>query len=78
MTLSAHVSIFAAKRAAEQSVLRIHGVRALANELEVKLPTDSSRSDEDIARAAASIFSWNSSIPKNRIKIQVSHGWISL
>ncbi len=78
VTLSGHVTNFAEKRAAQQAVQRIHGVRALANELEVKLPTDSSRTDEDIARAAASIFAWNSSIPKDKVKIQVSHGWITL
>ncbi len=78
VTLSGHVSSFAEKRAAQKAVQRIHGVRALANELEIKLPTDSNRTDEDIARAAASIFTWNSSIPKNRIKIQVSHGWVTL
>ncbi len=78
VTLSGHVTTFTEKRAAEQAVLRIHGVRALANELEVKLPTDNSRADEDIARAAASIFAWNSSIPKDGIKVQVSHGWITL
>jgi osmotically-inducible protein OsmY len=78
VTLSGHVTTFAEKRSAEQAVLRIHGVRALANELELKLPSDNSRTDEDIAHAAASIFSWNSSIPKDRIKIQVSHGWVTL
>lgn len=78
VTLSGHVNNFAAKRGAEQAVLRIRGVRALANELEVKLPTDSSRTDEDIARAAASILTWNPSTPQDRIKIQVSDGWVTL
>ncbi len=78
VTLSGYVTTFAEKRAAEQAVLRIHGVRALANELEVKLPIDSGRTDEDIARAASSIFAWNSSIPKDCIQIQVSHGWVTL
>jgi osmotically-inducible protein OsmY len=78
VTLSGHVNNFAQKRTAEQAVLRIRGVRALANELEVKLPSDSSRTDEDIARAVASILTWNPSIPKDRIKVQVSDGWVTL
>lgn len=78
VTLSGHISSFVEKRAAERAVLRIRGVRALANELEVKLLSDSHRSDEDIARTAAAVLNWNPSIPKDRIKIQVSHGWITL
>jgi osmotically-inducible protein OsmY len=78
VTISGHVTTFTEKQAAEKAVLRIRGVRALANELEVKLPTDSNRTDEDIARAAVSIFTWHPSIPKDRIKIQVSHGLVTL
>ena len=78
VTLSGHVSSYAEKRAAEQAVTRIHGVRALANELDVKFPSDNRRTDEDIAQAAVSSIAWHSSIPKDRIKIQVSHGWITL
>jgi osmotically-inducible protein OsmY len=78
VTLSGHVNNFAEKRAAEQGVLRIRGVRALVNELEVKLPNDSNRTDEDIARAVASFLTWNPSIPKDRIKILVSDGWVTL
>lgn len=78
VTLSGYVNNFSQKQAAERAVLRIHGVRALANELEVKLSGDTDRSDEDIARTAASIFLWNASIPEDRIKIEVSHGWVTL
>lgn len=78
VTLSGHVANFAEKHAAEKAVMRIHGVRALANELEVKLPADSGRADEDIARAVAFALAWNSSIPKDRVKIQVSHGMVTL
>lgn len=78
VTLSGHVKTFAERHAAEQAVLRIRGVRALANELEVKLLADDKRTDEDIARTVASILDWNPSIPKGRIKIQVSDGWVKL
>ena len=78
VTLSGQVDSFREKHAAEEAVMRIHGVRALANELEVRLPADSVRRDEDIARTAASILLWNASVPKDRIKAQVSQGWITL
>jgi osmotically-inducible protein OsmY len=78
VTLSGHVANFRERRAAEQVVMRIRGVKALANEIEVKFLADGGHTDEDIARAAASILNWNSSIPKDRIKIKVTHGWITL
>lgn len=78
VTLSGHVASFGEKRAAEQVVMRIRGVKALANEIEVKFLVDDEHTDEDIARAAASVLNWNSAIPKDRIKIKVTHGWITL
>jgi osmotically-inducible protein OsmY len=78
VTLSGHVSSYPEKRAAEAAVSRIHGVRALANELDVRFPADRPRTDEDIAQAAAFALAWHPSIPKDHVKIQVSHGWITL
>jgi osmotically-inducible protein OsmY len=78
VTLSGHVDSYAQKHAAGEAVSAIRGVRAVANELEVKLPAESERSDEGIAHAVASIFSWNASIPKNRIHVQVTQGWVTL
>jgi len=53
-------------------------VRALVNDLTVKLPSDSERSDEEIAHTAAMALSWNTLLPPNTIKIQVADGWITL
>lgn len=78
VTLSGYVDSYAAKQRAEGVVMGIHGVRALANELEVRLPIDNVRKDEDIARTAASVLSWNIFIPQDRIKVQVSHGVLTL
>ena len=61
---------FAEKRIAEQAVLRIHGVRALANELEVRFLAGSEQTDEDIALKAASALLWHSLIPKDHIKFR--------
>lgn len=78
VTISGCVDSYAERHAAEQVVMRIHGVRALANELEVRLPAESERRDEDIARAIAEFFAWNAWIPQDAIKAQVSHGWVTL
>jgi len=78
VTLTGHVPSFTEKSAAEQAVLRIHGVRALANELEVRFLPGSEQTDEDIALKAASALLWHSSIPQDRIKVKVSNGFITL
>ena len=51
VTLSGHVPSYAEKYAAERAAKRVHGVKAVANELDVKLPGSSQRTDEDIAVA---------------------------
>lgn len=78
VTISGCVDSYAEKHAAEQVVMRIRGVRALTNGLEVRLPAESDRRDADIARAIAEVFIWNSRIPRDAIKTQVSQGWVTL
>src|SRR4051794_39047211 len=78
VTLSGHVSSYAEKYAAERAAKRVHGVRAVANELDVKLPGSSKRTDEDIARGAVAALKSNVSVPSERIKVTVSNGWVTL
>src|SRR5687767_14238851 len=62
VTLDGHVPSFAAKRLAETSAKRVAGVRGVANELAVKLPTSAYRDDTDIALAVADSLKWNNLI----------------
>jgi osmotically-inducible protein OsmY len=78
VTLAGFVDSFVDKWKAERVVSRIKGVKAIANDLEVKLPSTSSRPDPDIARAALDALSWNISVPQDRIKVKVEKGWITL
>lgn len=78
VTLTGHVRTYAELIAAERATARIYGVRAVANELVVKLPGDWTRDDTDIARAISNQLAWNVSIPKDAIKASVSKGWVSL
>ena len=78
ITLSGHVQRFAEKQAAQSASLRVKGVKAVADEIEVKLPFDTVRSDDDIARAAVDRLSWDSTLPKDAIKVSVQDGWITL
>ena len=78
VTLTGRVASLAQKYAAARAAARVTGVKAVANELEVGLLPADQRTDEDIARAVANALAWNTSIPPDRVKAQVSNGWVTL
>jgi osmotically-inducible protein OsmY len=78
ITLTGHVENFAQKHAAEAAVRRVKGVKAVAEEIEVRLPYETKRSDEEIAGAAIGRFEWDVSIPRDTVKVTVDKGWITL
>lgn len=78
VTLSGHVPTYAQKRAAIRAALRIEGVKGVASDLNVQLPTDSRRSDGDIAEAAVRAIEWNATLPTEHIKVKVDDGWVTL
>jgi len=78
VTLSGCVPCFPGKWAAERAVKRVLGVRAVAEEIEVRLPGSDQRNDTDLARAAENTLDWNTLVPKNRVKIIVQDGTITL
>jgi len=78
VTLTGHVSSFAEKLAAERVARRVRGVRAIAEEIEVRLPHHSKTADDEIAKRAADLLALNSSIPQGAIDITVQDGWVKL
>lgn len=78
VTLVGRVKSYLDKWRAERSATRVRGVRAVANELDIRLPSSSTRPDADIARAVADALDWNISVPKGRIKARVENGWVTL
>jgi osmotically-inducible protein OsmY len=78
VTLSGHVASYAEKVAAERAASRVLGVKAVVTELDVKLPDSDQVTDESIAQAAVDALSWNALVPKDRIHVQVSSGWVAL
>jgi osmotically-inducible protein OsmY len=78
VTLSGYVDSYWERFAAERAAGRVSGVKAVVNELEVRLPSSSERTDEDIARSAINALDWSISVPSDRIKVKVSKGWITL
>ncbi len=78
VTLTGHVESFAQKHAAEAAARRVRGVDAVAEEIEVRLPVDTRRSDEDIAAAAIDRLAWDVSIPRDAVQVTVEQGWLTL
>ena len=78
VTLAGYVDSYADKWRAERVVSKVKGVKAVVNELEVKLSSSSQRPDPEIARAAVNALQWNALVPHDRIKVVVEDGWITL
>ena len=78
VTLSGHVDSFAQKHAAQDAASRVKGVKAVAEELTVKLAFEMERDDDDIAMAALDRLSWDVSVPKDSVKVVAEKGWVTL
>jgi len=78
VTLTGTVDSFAEKWAAESAVKRLTGVKAIAMDLEVKIPGSGERTDTDIARAAESALKWDVAVPHDHIRVSVERGFLTL
>jgi osmotically-inducible protein OsmY len=78
VTLAGVVDSYPEKWAAERAAKRVAGVKALALELQVKLPGSGGRTDADIARAAENALAWDVFVPRDRIKVTVENACASL
>jgi osmotically-inducible protein OsmY len=75
VTLSGFIDSYTGKLAAERAAKRVRGVRAVANELEVRLKLE--RADDDIARDAAQALSMHHDVPET-VQAAVHHGHVTL
>jgi osmotically-inducible protein OsmY len=78
VTLTGWVDTYQKKWAAEEAAHRVRGVRAVANEIEVRLPSMAERTDADIAAAAARALEWDAFVPIEKLDITVSKGWVTM
>jgi len=76
VTLTGWVDSYLKKWAAEDAAHRVAGVKAVANDIEVRLATE--RTDADVAAAAVRALEWDAGIPDDRIQVTVSKGWVTL
>jgi osmotically-inducible protein OsmY len=78
VTLSGHVGSYAEKRATEKAANRVRGIKAVAQEIEVRLPFEKKCSDDEIAERAVKILDWEDRLPDGRIQLKVEHGVVTL
>jgi osmotically-inducible protein OsmY len=75
VTLFGHVPNYAQRLDAERAALRVKGVRAVAMDIEVRLPLKDD--DQDIAERAANVLAWSAVIGEE-VKAAVDDGWVTL
>lgn len=78
VTLTGLVDTTARRHAAIKAAERVTGVKALAEDLIVKVHTSFARSDTDIAHAAHNTLKWNVEVPSDAVKVRVDDGWVIL
>src|SRR5258707_7553746 len=78
VTLTGWVDSYLKKWAAEEAAHRVRGVKAVANDIEVKLPGSSERTDEDIAEAVVHALEWDAFVPIDKLDVTVTKGWVTL
>lgn len=76
--LTGHVSSYFQKLAAERATWRVKGVKAIAQDIDVRLPHEKKINDDEIAKRALDILSWNTAVPRNAVKVRVCGGWVTL
>jgi osmotically-inducible protein OsmY len=78
VTLTGFVTSYAEKLAAERAARRVKGVKAIAEEIQVRLASDIKHADDEIAARAINILKWQVGLPADRITVKVEGGIVSL
>jgi osmotically-inducible protein OsmY len=78
VTLTGFVKSYTDKYEAEAAAKRVAGVVAVANDIEVRLPSIDERPDPEIARDAAAAIKALLPVSSEKIKVVVKNGWITL
>jgi osmotically-inducible protein OsmY len=78
VTLTGWVDSYLKKTSAEEAAHRVRGVKAVANDIEVRLPGFAERTDADLAAAVLNALRWDAGIPTDKIDVTVSNGWVTL
>jgi osmotically-inducible protein OsmY len=78
VTLAGFVKSYTDKYEAEAAAKRVAGVRGVANDIEVRMPSVDERPDPEIARDAVAAIKSQLPVSSEHIKVVVKNGWVSL
>lgn len=78
VTLTGTLDNFAKKHAATEAAHRVAGVLDVANDISVHLAGSPGKTDTEIARAVRAALEWDAFVPDQRIRSNVSDGWVTL
>lgn len=78
VTLTGTVDSYLKKTTAENAAKRVSGVKAIAEEIEVKYEDSFLKNDTEIAEAVLHSLRWHSAVNEEKIKIKVEHGVVTL
>jgi osmotically-inducible protein OsmY len=78
VTLTGWVDSYLKKIEAEDAAFRVSGVKAVANDIEVRLLSTSERTDPELAAAVLNALKWDAAIPPDKVEVTVSKGWVTL
>ena len=78
VTLTGHVPSYFEKTEVEAVVRRLQGVKAIAEEIEVRPFGANPNADDEIAKRAVNTINWNTAVPKDAVKVKVQKGWVTL
>jgi osmotically-inducible protein OsmY len=77
-TLAGFVRSYSQKWQAERDVKRVSGVKGIANDIEVRLPSSSEQPDPEIARDAVAALKNELPYSSDNMKVVVKNGWLTL
>ena len=77
VSLNGFVPNYMQKAAAEKAARRVAGVKAIAEEIEVRFLTDPKTNDAEIAERILLMFEWDAGIPEG-LQVKVEKGWVTI
>lgn len=78
VTLTGHVRSYSDKITALDIVENVLGVRAIADEIEVRPVGMHVTADDEVAKRIVNTLKWNTSVPEDKVHVTVNHGHVRL
>ncbi len=78
VTLSGLVDTYSKKISAEKAAKRVAGVKAVAEDIKIRLAGMGKKSDTEVAEALLNALKWHSALQEDKVKLKVEDGWVTI